>query len=189
MPSVSTAGRPNPSSRSRSVPARVRVAAAAVVALGALAGMVVLILRIRTDESGVGHLRFATTSPARAPFGEFDESRVAVGSRCLLVLVAADPARRTQGLREVRSLAPYDGMLFVNPGDTRADFTMADTPVPLDIIFFSSAGMPVDHQQMKPCPSGSDATCPEYASKAPYRYALEQPSGSAAAPGALGACA
>src|SRR5882724_2399171 len=105
MPSVCTAGRPSPSSPNRSVPARVRVAAAAVVALGALAGLLVLILRIRSDENGVGHLRFASTSPARAPFGEFDESRVAVGSRCLRVVVAADPARRSQGLREVTSLA------------------------------------------------------------------------------------
>ena len=49
--------------------ARVRVAAAAVVALGALAGMVALSRHSRADESGVGHLRFAATSPARAPFG------------------------------------------------------------------------------------------------------------------------
>jgi uncharacterized membrane protein (UPF0127 family) len=171
------------------VSARVRVAAAAVVALGALAGMVLLIMHIRTDESGVGHLRFATTTPAPAPFGEFDESRVAVGSRCLRVLVAADPAARTQGLRDVRALAPYDGMLFVNPSDTRAKYTMANTPSPLDIVFFSAAGVPVDHQEMSPCPDRSDSTCPEYASKAPYRYALEQPTDSAAAPGALGGCA
>jgi uncharacterized membrane protein (UPF0127 family) len=171
------------------VSARVRVAAAAVVALGALAGMVVVILHIRTDESGVGRLRFAATTPARAPFGQFDESRVAVGSRCLRVLVAADPATRTQGLRDVSSLAPYDGMLFVNPSDTRAKYTMANTPTALDIVFFSAAGVPVDHQEMTPCPEGSDATCPEYASKEPYRYALEQPTRSAAAPGALGACA
>ncbi len=153
--------------------ARVRVAAAAVVAVGALAGMVVLIMRIRADESGVGHLGFAATSPARPPFGEYDESRVAVGSEVLRVLVASDPATRAQGLRRVRSIAPYDGMLFVNRSDTGANFTMADTPMPLDIIFFSSAGTPVDHEEMEPCPGGTDATCPEYASKTRYRYALE----------------
>ncbi len=68
MLSGSTAGQPSPSSRSSSVPARVRIAAALVVALGALAGMVVLIARIRSDERDIGHLRFAATSPAHAPF-------------------------------------------------------------------------------------------------------------------------
>ena len=69
---------------------------------------------------------------------------------------------------------------------------MADTPIPLDITFFSSDGSPVDSARMTPCPHGSDATCPEYAAKKPYRYALERPAGSASASGgsgALGACA
>jgi uncharacterized membrane protein (UPF0127 family) len=171
------------------VPTRVRVAAAAVVALGALAGMVLLVVRIRADDSGVGRLRFASTAPARAPFGQFDEARVGLGSRCLRVLVASDPAQRVQGLRGVRSLAPYEGMLFVNPSATSARFTMADTPTPLDVVFFAADGTPVDRAQMQPCPDGSDSTCPEYASKVPYRYALEQPSGSAAPSGTLGACA
>lgn len=171
------------------MPARVRIAAAAVVALGALAGIVALVVHIRSDESGVGRLHFAATSPAVAPFGDFDQTRVALGSRCLRVLVALSPGQRTQGLRDVRSLAPYAGMLFVNPGTTSARFTMAGTPTPLDVIFFSAAGVPVDEKKMEPCPQGSDATCPEYASAAPYRYALEQPTASAASSGTLGACA
>ncbi len=171
------------------MPARVRIAAAAVVAVGALVGMVALLIRIRSDESGVGHLRFASTATARAPFEQFDEARVAVGGRCLRVLVASDPGQRVQGLRGVRSLAPYAGMLFVNPSDTSARFTMADTLLPLDIVWFSAAGAVVDRAEMQPCPEGSDAGCPEYASRAPYRYALETPGGSAAGSGALGACA
>ncbi len=171
------------------MPPRVRIAAAAVVALGALAGIVALVVHIRSDESGVGRLHFAATSPAGAPFGEFDQTRVGLGSRCLRVLVALSPAQRTQGLRDVRSLAPYAGMLFVNPSLTTARFTMAGTPMPLEVIFFAADGAPVDDKKMEPCPQGSDATCPEYASRAPYRYALEQPTASAAASGTLGACA
>jgi uncharacterized membrane protein (UPF0127 family) len=160
-----------------------------VVALGALAGTIVLVVRIRSDESGTGRLNFASTRPAVAPFAEFSETRVAVDSRCLRVLVASSASQRVQGLRDVRSLAPYEGMLFVYPGDSTARFTMAGTPTPLDITFFSARGLPVERVRMAPCPDASDARCPEYGSKARYRYALEQPSGSASASGALGACA
>ena len=171
------------------VPARVRTAAAFVVALGALAGMIALVVRIRSDESGIGRLSFASSRPAASPFGDFSETRVAVDSRCLRVLVALSENQRVQGLRDVRSLAPYQGMLFVYPGDSNAHFTMAGTPTPLDITFFSARGVPVDHARMTPCPAGNDATCPEYASKRAYRYALELPAGSGSASGALGACA
>jgi len=165
------------------------MAAAVVVALAALAGMITIIVRVRADESTTGRLRFAATTPAGAPFAEFSEARVAVGARCLRVLVASSVAQRVQGLRDVRSIAPYDGMLFVFPSDTSARFTMASTPLPLDATFFSAQGAPVDDVVMKPCPEGSDSTCPAYASKAKYRYALERPAGSGASSGALGACA
>jgi uncharacterized membrane protein (UPF0127 family) len=168
--------------------ARARLAAAFVVAVGALAGLVVLVVKIRSDENGVGRLSFASTSPAAAPFGEFTEARVAVGSRCVRVLVALSETEREQGLRDVRALGPYAGMLFVFPGDTSAQFTMAETPTPLDITFFSAQGAPVDEQQMTPCPQGTDATCPAYSAKSRYRYALERPS-PASASGALGSCA
>ena len=138
------------------VPARVRVAAALVVAVGALAAMIVLVGRIRSDESGVGRLNFAATRPAAAPFAEFSETRVAVDSRCLRVLVASSASQRVHGLRDVRSLAPYQGMLFVYPGDSAARFTMAGTPAPLDITFFSARGVPVDRARLTPCPDGND---------------------------------
>jgi uncharacterized membrane protein (UPF0127 family) len=165
------------------------VAAAIVVALGALAGMITLVVRIRSNASDTGRLRFATSTRAAAPFDAFSEARVALGSRCLRVLVASSASQRVQGLREVRSIAPYDGMLFVFPSDTTARFTMAETPLPLDATFFSEQGAPVGEVRMVPCPQGSDATCPAYAAKGRYRYALERPMGAAAAAGALGGCA
>jgi uncharacterized membrane protein (UPF0127 family) len=171
------------------VPARVRIAAAAVVAMCALAGMILLVVHVRSDESGVGRLNFASTHPAPAPFDAFTEARVAVGARCLRVLVALTPAQRSRGLREVRSLAPYDAMLFVDQHDSSGAFTMANTPTPLDITFFSSKGAPVDELRMAPCPDGTDATCPLYRAKQAYRYALERPTSSAGTSGSLGACA
>jgi uncharacterized membrane protein (UPF0127 family) len=80
-------------------------------------------------------------------------------------------------------------MLFVNPADTNTRYTMAGTPTPLDITFFSGSGVPVDTQQMVPCPNGTDSTCPEYEAKQRYRFALERPAGSPSVSGTLGACA
>jgi uncharacterized membrane protein (UPF0127 family) len=168
---------------------RARSAAAAVVAVCALVGIVALVIRVRSDEAGTGTLRFAATSPASAPFDEFSEARVAVGGDCLRVLVASTPAQRTQGLRGVTALGPYAGMLFVNAGETTARYTMAGTPMPLAITFFDARGAPVDHTEMTPCPNGTDATCPEYASRKRYRYALERPASAAPVAGSLGACA
>ncbi len=140
-----------------------------------------------SSSSSTGRLPFAQTSPARAPFGQFEEARVAVGSRCLRVLVASTLAERVQGLRDVRALRPYDGMIFVFPSETSARFTMAGTPMPLDIGWYGEDGAPVDRTEMTPC-GGTDSSCPEYASKKKYRYALETPAGGLGA-GALGGCA
>ena len=168
---------------------RARSAAAAVVAACALVGLVLLVARVRAGNDGTGHLPFASTSRAASPFGGFSEARVAVGGNCLRVLVASTPAQRTQGLRGVTTLAPYAGMLFVNATDTSARYTMAGTPKPLAITFFDAGGRPVDGTEMTPCPDGTDATCPEYASGKRYRYAFERPAGSVpSAPGVLGAC-
>jgi uncharacterized membrane protein (UPF0127 family) len=170
------------------------VAIAAAVAIAALVGMAVaVVLAARGDDGDGGDARapspaFAATAPAAAPFGMFHEASVGLGERCLRVLVALDEAQRAQGLRDVESLAPYDGMLFVFPDDTESRFTMASTPLPLDITWFAADGAPVDHTRMAPCPAGDDASCPMYASDERYRYALERP-GGAEGGGALGACA
>jgi uncharacterized membrane protein (UPF0127 family) len=168
---------------------RARSAAAAVVAACALVGLILLVARVRTADDGTGHLPFASTSPAASPFGTFSEARVAVGGVCRRVLVASTSAQRSQGLRGVTALGPYAGMLFVNAADTNARYTMAGTPMPLAITFFDAGGKPVDGTEMTPCPQGTDATCPEYASHKRYRYALERPAGSApSASGSVGAC-
>jgi uncharacterized membrane protein (UPF0127 family) len=161
---------------------------AAVVVACALVGLVVLALHARSDD-GTGRLRFATTTQAVAPFDGFSEARVAVGGDCLRVLVASTPEQRTQGLRGVTDLGPYAGMLFVNAGDTGARYTMAGTPMPLTITFFDRNGTPVDRTEMTPCPNGTDATCPEYASSKRYRYTLERPTAAPSASGTLGPCA
>jgi uncharacterized membrane protein (UPF0127 family) len=165
-----------------------RIAAATVVAVAALVGVIVLGARAFGGD-GPASLRFAKTQPVPAgPFDEFRQARVALGDRCARVLVAATEPLRNQGLREVRELAPYDGMIFVFGGDTDAQFTMAQTPMPLDITWYGPDGAPVDHTTMVPCPNGTDSSCPAYGSKKRYRYAVERPAGSGPG-GALGSCA
>jgi uncharacterized membrane protein (UPF0127 family) len=164
-----------------------KIAIAAIVAVAALGGILALVLR--HDGSTTGHLSFASPEPAPAPFAAFKEARVAYGNKCLRLLIAETEAQRVQGLREVTNLAPYDGMLFVFPNDNIAQFTMAQTPMPLDITFFDEDGTPLDFQPMKPCPDGTDATCPPYSSDHKYRLALETPSGSQHPGGSLGPCA
>ena len=115
-----------------------------------------------TERAGV---HFTTTATAAEPFQGFGEARVAVGDGCLRVLVASTEQQRAQGLRGVRGLGPYAGMLFVFPSSTDARFTMAQTPLPLDIGWYASDGAAVDHTRMTPCPNGTDATCPAYASR------------------------
>jgi uncharacterized membrane protein (UPF0127 family) len=163
------------------------VAIAATVAVAALAGMVVLIARAR-DTDDHARLSIAATEQAAAPFRRFREARVGLGDRCLRVLVATDGAQRSQGLRDVEHLRPYDGMLFVFPADSDARFTMSRTPLPLDITWFAADGSPVDRTTMEPCPEGDDASCPTYGTGKRYRYALERPAGAPGA-GALGSCA
>jgi uncharacterized membrane protein (UPF0127 family) len=162
---------------------------AAVVACAALAGLLYLVLR-DTNKGGASDGAFVLppTTAAAKPFEAFRATRIALGDRCLRVLVADTESRRNKGLRAVSSLAPYDGMLFVNRRDTEARYTMAQTLVPLDIVFFDGDGKPVGDRSMRPCPDGTDASCPTYASGRRYRYALERPAGASGS-GALGGCA
>jgi uncharacterized membrane protein (UPF0127 family) len=164
------------------VPSRARSVTASVVAVVAL-----LAACGSSGGDDRGRLHVESTRAAEAPFGDFGETRLALGDRCMRVLVAVTQGQREQGLRDVQSLAPYDGMIFVYESDTSARFTMANTPLSLDITFFDADGKPVDQTRMTPCPTGSDATCPIYASTSRFRYALERAAGAADG-GALAAC-
>ena len=110
---------------------------------------------------------------ASAPFEGLTAGTITVGGRALRVVVADDEAEREQGLRQKSDASPYDGMLFVFSSDGLVSFTMATVPDALEIVFFDAAGRVVDRLRMEPCPNGTDATCPAYTPKGPFRYALE----------------
>ncbi len=130
----------------------------------------------------------ARTIPAGAPFAGLTATNLGVGDDCLRVLVADTSEERSQGLREVTDLGGYDGMLFVYDTDLEAAFTMSRTPLPLDITFYAADGTPVSSTRMTPCPDGTDATCPTYASGGRFRYALETEAGSGASGAPIGSC-
>src|SRR5262249_51705718 len=109
---------------------------------------------------------------ARAPFASLSAGTVRVGVRDLRVVVADTESEREQGLRGRRDASPYDGMIFVFPSDSTVAFTMAGVPAPLDIGFYGADGALVDQLRMEPC-AGTDATCPVYQARHPFRYALE----------------
>jgi uncharacterized membrane protein (UPF0127 family) len=109
---------------------------------------------------------------ARAPFAGLTAGTIEVGGKKLRVVVADDEGERVQGLRQKSDAAPYDGMLFVFPSDELVSFTMATVPDALEIVFFDASGRVVDRLHMTPC-AGTDASCPGYTPKGPFRYALE----------------
>jgi uncharacterized membrane protein (UPF0127 family) len=136
-------------------------------------------------------VRIEGARPAAAPFEQFDEVRIAVRGPdgtvthpC--VLVASTEAGRERGLMYVtdRSLDAHAGMLFAFPVDSTGTFTMAHTEIPLTVVFFDEAGRVVSTTAMRPCPSGQG--CPDYPAKAPFRWALEVPTGQLAAAGLAG---
>jgi uncharacterized membrane protein (UPF0127 family) len=128
-------------------------------------------------------------SAAQAPWDDgWTEALISANERCLTVLVADTDNERHQGLRDVSDLGVYDGMLFVFPEDVSSRFTMANTLMPLDIDWYAVDGTHVSSEEMTPCPEGNDGNCPVYGATAPYRYALETPSGGGAAGGTLGGC-
>jgi len=87
-------------------------------------------------------------------------------------LLAETPARRARGLMGRRSLGGFSGMAFVYPAASSDSYFMRDTPMPLQIAFFTGSGMFVSSAAMTPCPA-SRATCPLYSAARPFRLAVE----------------
>jgi uncharacterized membrane protein (UPF0127 family) len=139
-----------------------------------------------TTSASTERLRF-TTRLASVPFAGATETRLALGGRCLRLVIADDEAERAQGLRQRDSLGEYDGMLFVYARPSNARFTMSTVPVPLDIGFYRASGAPVSRRRMTPCPR-ADAECPAYSADAPFLYAVETLRGQLPS-GALTTCA
>lgn len=112
-------------------------------------------------------------------FGVNDDST----RRC--ALLAKTPVARQEGMQGKSSLLGYDAMIFTFDADTTVPFVNHFVPIDLSIGWYDARGRLVDHTDMEACPSGEN--CPLYASKEPFRYAVETPAGGLAALGLTGA--
>jgi uncharacterized membrane protein (UPF0127 family) len=141
----------------------VLVALALVVVTAAAIGTVALLTRPRIPAELAGLTRV----------------ELLAGGATVSVVLAQDRAR---GLMGIADLGEIDGMLFayddvVDPADHR--FWMQGVLIPLDISFIDPSGLVVDRLKMPLCPAGDQAerSCPLYAARAPFRWALETPAG------------
>lgn len=84
------------------------------------------------------------------------------------IAIADDDAKRAQGLMDVKRMPMDSGMLFIFPDEMPRSFWMANTPLPLDIIYVAADSTIVSiYPQTKPY---SQESLP---SGAPAKYVVE----------------
>lgn len=86
------------------------------------------------------------------------------------VEIAETESTRERGLMGRESLPEGEGMVFLFDSPSESSFGMADTLIPLSIVFWNSNGEVVDVLDMQPCEPDA---CPAYRSAAEYVGALE----------------
>ncbi len=109
-----------------------------------------------------------------APLEGFTVTTVVLAGDELVVAVADRPSLRRQGLMGVTDLGDLDGMLFSYGEDVTSAFVMREVLIPLDLAFFDESGQFLGRIAMLPC---EREPCRLYVPPAPFRWALEAPSG------------
>ena len=87
--------------------------------------------------------------------------------------IANTSEQRANGLMHINSMPQTQGMLFIYEKEEPLSFWMANTKIPLDIIFLDKNKTIVDIQKMRPCTELIVKSCPIYISKIPAKYAIE----------------
>ena len=86
------------------------------------------------------------------------------------VEIADSTDERRRGLSGRSTLAPDQGMLFVNEQDVTVGYHMKDTLIPLSLAFIAADGSVVGLVDMEPCEADP---CPVYEPPDAYRFGLE----------------
>ena len=129
-----------------------------------------MILAIFSANLGLGVLLFSFFFPAGC--GKqyntlLPTVQMKLGGRTFTLEVADSDPERNRGLMQ-RDYMPADhGMIFIFPDQQERSFWMANTRIPLDIIYLDSFGRIVSIHQMKPYDRSSTT------SAAPAQYAIE----------------
>ena len=106
--------------------------------------------------------------------GEIELAGTTGGNLVIVVEFASDEAQRRRGLMYREELAAGTGMLFIYQGEGMRAFWMKNTLIPLDMVFFDSAGRFVSlHRDVPPL------TLALRRSTAPAQYVLELNAGEA----------
>jgi uncharacterized membrane protein (UPF0127 family) len=153
----------------------------ALVVIAALAfpvviGTAVVIKRALFDDDE----RVASNLPVVAGFGRVG-FRVDDNPTVRCALLASNEAAQEQGMQGMADLRGYDAMVFAFEEEKSVAFINHFVPIDLSIGWYDEDGVLVDHTTMNACPTGKD--CPIYASKDPFRYAIETPVGGLEAMG------
>ena len=136
-------------------------------------GLLVLLL-LGLAACGGGGLVPEAGEPEPHPLDHLEQAVIVIDEEPYLVWLAETPSAQARGLQGIteEQLAPLPdgterGMLFVFPLDTRPEFWMRDTAVPLDLAFVENDGLVAETHAMEPL----DETLVQPA--VPVRYALE----------------
>jgi uncharacterized membrane protein (UPF0127 family) len=80
-----------------------------------------------------------------------------IGKASLTTEIAATPAQQERGLMWVTKLSDNNGMIFLLPKVTIAEFWMKNTLIPLSVAFIDKNGVILEIHDMKP----ADPTVPD----------------------------